>query len=159
MKTGIFYATSHSSTEKVAKIIKDKLGDENTDLINLKKHKNPSPDSYDIIIIGGSIHAGKIQKTIKSFYSSNISKLKEKKVGLYLCCMDQEKAEAQFNEAFSEELRNISLSNKTVGGEFILENMNFIEKAITKKIANITESVSKIDYSKIDELISDISSI
>jgi menaquinone-dependent protoporphyrinogen oxidase len=38
-----------------------------------------------------------------------------------------------------------------LGGEFQLEKMNFMEKIIVKKIAKITESISKIDDVSIDK--------
>ncbi len=156
MKTGIFYATNHGSTKKVAEIIKEQMGTENVDLINLKESKNPQIDDYNTIIIGGSIHAGKVQKQIKSFYNKNLDTLKNKKVGLYLCCMMEEKSKEQFDNAFSKDIQDISVSNKIIGGEFDFEKMNFIEKAIIKKVAKVDKSVSTINNNKITELVSEL---
>lgn len=156
MKTGILFATNHGSCQKVAEIIQQKIGLDDVELVNLKKDKNPDIDKYDTIILGGSIHAGKIQNVVRNFYQKNIILLKEKKLALYLCCMMEKDALKQFDEAFTPEIRELSVSNKIVGGEFIFENMNFIERAITKKIVKIDKSVSKLKYDEIDELIREL---
>ena len=72
MKTLILYATRHGCAEKCA------------------------------TKLGGSIHAGKIQKGVKDFCAKNLEVLKGKRLGLYLCCMEEgPKAEAQFAAALN----------------------------------------------------------
>lgn len=66
MKTAIVFATHHGTTEKVAQMI-SKLASGNAELINLKKSGDVNLDDYDRIIIGGSIHAGAIQKRVRRF--------------------------------------------------------------------------------------------
>ncbi len=46
MKTAILYLSKHGTTEKVARIIGDKLEEKDTELINLEKVQ-PSLDQYD----------------------------------------------------------------------------------------------------------------
>lgn len=156
MKTLIVYASSHGTTEKVAEKIAAKLGNK-TDVINLKKQKHIDVESYDRIIIGGSVHAGQLQKRVKKFCAQNMVTLLQKKVGLFLSCMDDNKAQEQFNRAFPEVLRSHAISKKTTGGEFCMEKMNFIERAIVKKVAGITDSVQNLKEDKIEELVSEIS--
>lgn len=80
----------------------------------------------------------------------NSQVLKSKKLGLYLCCMEEgEKAREQFENAFPAELREYAKSAKLLGGEFVFEKMNFIERMLVKKIAGTNESISKI---KVDEI-------
>lgn len=70
--------------------------------------------------------------------------------------MHEEEAENQFKSAYPEILRNHAISSKVMGGEFRFDKMNFFERAIVKKIAGISESVSKIDEAKIQEFVKDI---
>lgn len=156
MRTAIIFSTSHGTTEKVAEEMKILLGDEKAQLFNLKKDKNFDITEYEQVILGGSIHAGRIQKRIKDFYEKHTRELLERKLGLFLCCMFADKAEEQFEDAYPEVLRNHAISKKVIGGELIFERMNFFEKAMVKKIAGVHESVSKIDEKKINEFVEEM---
>lgn len=159
MNTLILYASSHGCTEKYAGKLKNLLGSQ-TKLINLKKSSSPDLKNIGTVIIGGSIHAGQIQKCIKKFCQSNINELKEKKTGLFICCMEEDnKAEVQFNNAYPEEIIRQSTANGIFGGEFNFEKMNFFEKLIVKKIAKVNSSISKFDETKVEKFAADLNKI
>lgn len=142
--------SSHGTTEKIAKMIKAELPKQDIELINLKINKRPDLKTFDQIILGASIHAGVIPKRMRKLMINNSTMLKSKKLGLYLCCMYEGKeAQEQFKNAFPEELREYAKSAKLLGGEFIFEKMNFIERVMVKKIAGTNESVSKIRVNEI----------
>jgi menaquinone-dependent protoporphyrinogen oxidase len=152
MKTAIVYTTQHGTTAKVAAMINE-LAAGKAELIDLKKVKRPDLSDYDRIIVGGSIHAGQVQKRIRKFCETYQSELSVKPLGLFLSCMEEnEKAKVQLEAAFPEALRNHAVSTKLTGGELLFENMNFIEKYMIKKIGKMTESVSKIKHDQIKEL-------
>jgi menaquinone-dependent protoporphyrinogen oxidase len=156
MSTLIFYATRHGCTEKAAEILKSKLDDDVT-MVNLKNNKKPDLSAFDTIIIGGSIHAGKMQSNLKKFIGQNLDSLLKKKLGLFLCCMEEgEKAREQFDEAYPEELRNHASATGLFGGAFDFDRMNFFERAIVKKIAKIDANVSKIKEDNIQEFAASI---
>lgn len=149
MKTLIAYSTTHGCTEKTAVELKEQLGGA-VELVNLKKQSNPELGSFDRIIIGGSIHAGQIQKRIKEFCSKNLEELKLKELGLFICCMEQgESAQKQLLEAFPEELHQNAKSSAIFGGEFDFNKMNFLEKVVVKKVAKVKESTSNVDHQAI----------
>jgi len=157
MMIAIIYISKHGTTETVALKLHKLLNSEEVRPIDLRVNKNPDISQYDKIILGGSIHAGVIQKRMKSFCESNLESLLKKEIALFLCCMEQgEKAIEQFNNAFPEILRMHSIKNEIMGGEFLFEKMNFLEKAIVKKIAGVKESISKINEQKIVEFTSKI---
>mgnify|MGYP001551561148 CR=1 FL=1 len=140
----IVYATTHGCTEKCAQTLSNQLQGSVT-LNNLKKQSPRDLSSYDTIIVGGSIHAGNIQGKVKRFCESNTKILKEKRLGLFLCCMEEgETAQKQFDKAFPAELRAHAQAVGFFGGQFDLDKMNTIYKFITKKVAGVTENVSKI---------------
>lgn len=149
---GIVYISKHGTTKKVAEKIKSSISGEAT-LIDLRKNKKPDISGFDKIILGGSIHMGKIQKRMRVFCETNLEKLLKKQIALFLCCMEDEKEKVteQFNNAFPEVLRNHSMKNEILGGEFLLDKMNFLERAMIKKIARVEKSVSKIKEQKIEE--------
>lgn len=159
MKTGIFYISNHGTTAKVAKQIGEKVHHP-VDLIDIKKIMNPSPEQYDLIILGSSIHAGSNQKGMKSFIKKNKDILLNKKLALFMCCMyEGEERINQFNISYPEELRAHSEANLLAGGEFILDKMNFFEKAIVKKVAGVNESKSNIDEEAIIDFIATLEKI
>ncbi len=156
MRTAIIYISSHGTTESVAEKIKTGIGADKADIYNLKKDKNIALDKYDQIILGGSIHAGQVQRRVKKFIALHHDELLARPLGLFLCCMDQDKAQQQFERAFPESLRNHAKSKKLCGGEFRIEKMNGLERFITKKVAKVTESISKIRETEIEALVNEM---
>jgi menaquinone-dependent protoporphyrinogen oxidase len=157
MSTLIAYMTRHGCAEKAAELLEGKMNDD-VAIINLKKDSKPDLSKFDTIIIGGSIHAGQIQNRIKKFCQKNLNTLLKKRLGLFLCCMEEgETAQKQFEDAYSEELRNHAAAKGLFGGEFDLNRMNFFERAIVKKAANISENVSKLNEAAIYQFASKFS--
>ncbi|MGD2086504.1 MAG: flavodoxin domain-containing protein [Candidatus Aminicenantes bacterium] len=157
MSTLIVYVTSHGCTEKAAQMLAEQLKDD-VNLVNLKKRSRPELSSYDTIIIGGSIHAGRIQGRVKRFCQAHLDTLKQKRLGLFLCCMEEgDTAQKQFDEAFPAQLRTHAAVTGLFGGEFNFDRMNFIQRAIIKKIAGTTENVSKIKKDNIHQFAATLS--
>jgi menaquinone-dependent protoporphyrinogen oxidase len=151
MSTLIVYITSPGCTEKAAQMLAEQLKDE-VNLVNMKKRSRLDFSLYDTIIIGGSIHAGRIQGRVKRFCQAHLDTLKQKRLGLFLCCMEEgDNAQKQFDEAYPAELRAHAAANGLFGGEFNFDRMNFIQRAIIKKIAGTTENVSKIKKDNIHQ--------
>lgn len=158
MKTLIVYASNHGTTEKVANIIREKLDSTTTETINLKKISKIDLSNYQNIIIGGSIHAGSIQSEVKKFIKENTITLMDKKIALFLCCMNEKEEQAEFNNNYPELLRNHSTYNAIVGGEYFFEKMNFIEKFLVRKISGVSSTLSKLRYTEIDNLVNSVKS-
>lgn len=157
MKTAIYYLSKHGTTDKVAHEIANKLDPDQTEKFELGKDKYADPNDFDQIIIGGSIHAGTVQKRIKKFCEKHRDILLDKSLGLFLCCAEkEEKAKDQFENAFSEDLRNHASATGLLGYEFLLEEMNFFEKAIVKKVAGQTESVHQINHNAIEDFVNEL---
>lgn len=146
MKTAIIYISRHGTSEKVAQQIAKYFPNEEVDIINLKKQKLHSLSPYHRIILGGSIHMGKVHKKTTAFLEKYHQELLDKQLALFLCCMEKgQKAQEQFDLAFPESLRNNALSKGLLGFEYILEKMSFIERVMLKKITGKDKSFSKID--------------
>jgi len=144
MKTLIVYATRHGSSEKAANMLKMELNSEVT-LYNLKEKTQINFNDFDALIIGGSIHVGEINSRLKKLIQTKTEELLKKHLGLFLCCMDKEKAQIQFENAFNKDLRAQATAIGLFGGEFIFENMNWFERLVVKKITGVDKSVSEID--------------
>lgn len=144
MKTLVAYGTKHGCTEKCATILSEKL-EGKVDLYNLKETKDVELSEYDKVVIGGSIYMGKIQKEVVEFCSKNLNTLKNKKIGLFICCMrDGDLAETEINDSFPQELLACASAKGYFGGEFIFKKMNFLERLIVKKVSNIDKDTSNV---------------
>ncbi|ULT59191.1 flavodoxin domain-containing protein [Neobacillus drentensis] len=155
MKSLIVYCSSHGTTEKVVGILSEHLAGEVVS-VDLKRDKTIIDlNDYDTVIIGGSIHAGMIQRRIKKFIQTHHHELLEKDLGLFLVCMRQgELAVEQFNNAYPQDLRKNSVALGLFGGEFLVSEMNFFERQVVKKVDGITADQSKLDMDAIMEFAS-----
>lgn len=144
MKTLIVYASRHGCTKGCAERLKEALGD-GTEIAEVRAAGRLDLDAYDTIAVGGSIHAGKIQPRIRKYLERNAATLKAKKLGLFLCCMEEgEGADKEFREAFPADLVEHASATGLFGGEFNFERMNVLERTIIKKIAKTSQSISKV---------------
>jgi len=151
MKTLIIYGTKYGTAEKCSKLLKDKLQGEVT-IINAKKDKIPELSSFDNIIIGGSIYAGQIRKEIKDFCGKNLNVLQEKRIGLFICGINDKDVMTPINNSFPGELLAKAAAKECFGGEVILKKMNFLERFMMKKIGKTDKDISKISEENINKL-------
>jgi menaquinone-dependent protoporphyrinogen oxidase len=156
MKTAIIYATTHGTAEKVAQRIQAELGVSSSQLFNLKASKIIDLSQFEQVVIGGSIHAGQVQSRVRDFCKRNMVDLLQKRVALFICAMNEPEFETELNSAFPELLRKHAISCKVVGGEFLLEKMNFFDRLIVKKVSGVSQPVSKIDENKIISLVEEL---
>lgn len=151
MNTLIIYASKHGTAEKCAQELSQKLKGK-ADLYNIKKGKLPELTQYERVIIGGSIYVGRIQREISEFCTNNLALLKQKKIGLFLCCMNQKEYDTQLKNSFPGELIDRAESIGNFGAEFIMKDMNFLEKAaikmVSKELAKKDPSVGQMDMKK-----------
>lgn len=157
MKTAIIYYSKKATTQKVAKIISEKLNSQEG-LIDLKNKSSFDISTYERIIIGSPIYAGNSHNKVKKFIASNLNRLLNKEIGLYVCGMERDEAKQreELERAYPKELIERAKSIQFLGGEFLFENMNFFEKMIIKKIAKTDKSISEINHQNIDRFVKDI---
>jgi len=155
MKTAVIFNSKHGTAEKVANLIAERIGIEKTDVVNLKSQTIIDLSNYDTIILGGSVYVGTIQKSIFKFCEANQQELSNKKIALFICGMepDPEKQELEIKNSFPAFAYEMAVVKKFMGGEILLEKMNFFEKMAIKKVAKISQSESNINYKAIDEFI------
>ncbi len=137
--------SSHGCTLKIAHQLQEQLEGE-VHLHNLKHSMQVKLADYDRVIIGGSIHGGRIQKRISIFCEKRLDELLTKEVGLYICCMfEGEEAKEELRNAFPIELHHHAKVETIMGGEFTIDRMNLFEKFLVKQIAKTSHNVHKID--------------
>lgn len=152
----IIYMSRHGTTGKVAAELKEKLGPEKTTLVNLETDNVPSLREFNTVIIGGSVHAGTIQQQLMTFCIKNKTELLQKRLGLFMCFMNNDLQDLEFEDSFPIDLRKHAIAKGLVGGEFLFEKMNALEKDAVQKVKGIDESVYRIDKNAIRKFIEDV---
>ena len=157
MRTAIVFMSKHGTTGKVVNIISEHLIHQDYEVFNLRNTKTPDISKFDFVIIGGSIHIGKVQNNVKQFCINNIDTLLTKKVGLFLCCMEVgEKATEQFNNAFPAELRQHAFYTGLMGGECLIDKMNFFERSLVRMVIGGPEKYPKLNEKAINTLLQEL---
>lgn len=154
MKTLIAYCSRHGSAQKIAHLMSQELHHTSVRLLDLRIEENPSDIScYDQVVIGGSIHYGKIQHEVRNFCDKHEKDLLNTRLGLYMCYMLEEKAEEEFNNAFPQKLRNHACALGFFGGELDLDKMGVIDSFVTENILHKYKSEFKLDETAFDSFV------
>ncbi|MGM0366011.1 MAG: flavodoxin domain-containing protein [Actinomycetota bacterium] len=150
MKTLILFATRYGCTKRCAEMLAGKIRGK-VEVRDLANDKKADIDNYELVIIGGSIMAGKMNKLVTRFVDDNLQKLLSKKVALFICCLQEgETAKEQFNNAFPKQLQDRAIGRGYFGGEVDFSKLNFFLKGLMKKILETDKSVSRISVKNID---------
>ncbi|MDR1766919.1 MAG: flavodoxin domain-containing protein [Propionibacteriaceae bacterium] len=144
MTTAVVFATKHGTTAQVADQIAQALG--GAALIDLGVNPSPDLDSFDAIVAGGPVYAGQPVKALKSFLAANAETVLARPLALFVCGLepDQAKREAEIAATFDEPLRSHAVGVWFAGGAFLFDKLGFLEKAIIKRIAHVTESTTTL---------------
>ena len=149
MRYLILYMSHHGTTRRVAKQLSELLGKENVTVVDLSMDRLPDLAAYHTVIIGGSIHAGKIQGKVRKFCEAHQEELLHKRIGLFLCYLDKARGHEEFHNSFPHDLIEHAVVHGFFGGEFLFNEMNFLERMIVRKISGVQKDVSELDTSAI----------
>jgi menaquinone-dependent protoporphyrinogen oxidase len=145
----IVFKSRHGTTAKAAAELAGLLGPNDTLVVDLARSTVPSLETVETVIVGGSIHIGKIQKHVTRFCKRHEDELLQKRLGLFICHMDKEHPQDEFDRAFPERLRRHATAQGLFGGEFRFDKMNFLERMVVKKVSGSSQSISEIDHEAI----------
>lgn len=70
-----------------------------------------------------------------------MNELLTKRVGLFICCAQEEKAEEQFNRSFPSELKEHAFVKGLLGGEIIMRKLGFFERRIAQAVLKSKDDV------------------
>ena len=156
MNTLVLFSSKYGTTEKCVRQLATEIKGV-VDIVNIKTDSIKPLDSYDNILIGGSIYVGTLNKDIKKQIEENAELLKSKNIGLFLCCQDKQKALAEFMTLnFPAWIIEKSFVRAHLGHEIKLEAMNFFERNLLKHVMKVKESYSQIDNEAISSLAKEI---
>jgi len=156
MKTLVYFASKTGALAECVEKLKPLLKGDVTIIRHGGKEKAPDPSSFDRVLLGATIRAGKIQNPIREYAERHFMELKKKYVGIFLGCLTPpEKAAGYFNSNFPVDLA--AMATKSVfGGAVYYEKMNFLERFIIKSISKKKESFTAFHENNIKEFVRDI---
>ena len=162
MKTAIIYGTTYGTTHKVAKILSNGIKGESV-RIPINKAKPACLQKYDFIIIGGSIHRGRIQSEIKQYTSRNLKTLLGKNLGLFILTNNDKDIEKYFRDSFTKGLVESARITGNFGNEIHPEKGNLITKKIMiNEIENYLktdEELPSLKFDKIQDFMNEINKL
>jgi len=110
----------------------------------------PSLEDFSTVIIGGSIHIGKVQQKIRRYCEDHLDELLTKKLGLFICYMNKDQEMEEYINSFPAALIQHAHAEGYFGGEFDFDKLNFIERFIVRKNLGHKESITRIDSQSIN---------
>lgn len=144
MKTLIAYSSKHGCTETCTRLLAERLVGE-VERVNLKDTSEVNLSAYDAVVLGSPVYAGRILGEVRTFTEEHLDALMEKKLGLFICGMQEEhtiREELELN--YPAVLRKAAVAVDCFGGEYHFDSMIFMEKMIVRKLAKVKEDVSDI---------------
>lgn len=154
MKCLIVYRSRHGTTRKVVHQLAAGLAPvADVTTVDLSASRAPDLSLFDTVIIGGSIHAGQIQKEIISYCMHQTPQLLTKQLGVFICYMNKKEGVAELQKAFSPALLQHAAATGLFGGELLFEKMNFFEKLIVRKVSGVKQSISALDQPAIESFL------
>jgi menaquinone-dependent protoporphyrinogen oxidase len=164
MKILIVYGTTEGQTRKIAEFIRDELEQHDTIVTLTDATQKPvSPDSFDGVIIGASVHAHKYQSSVAHYITEHhvlLNKLPSAFFSVSLTAAgDDKEAYTELEKITSDFLTSTSWTPsliEQVAGALLYTKYDFFKRFIMRLIAkksggstNTTEDYEYTDWAKV----------
>ena len=135
MKILIIYATHGGVSGQCAEMLEKKLKDRSeVTLVNaLEARTLPTPECYDVAVIGGPVRYGRIDKVLRVYLKNNLEALNKIRAAFFYCCGFPADAEEYIDTQFPKTLE-FSLGVHCFGGEIKPEKLKGFDKLIVRMI-------------------------
>ena len=149
MKVLVAYRSKYGTTESCAHALAERIKAETT-LVDLRARRTADPRAFDVVLVGGSIYGGRIQREVTSFCEGQSDLLMGKKVGLFLCCLSRgEHAQEQLQGAFPDRLAAHAFARSLFGGDLHYERLTFVDRLLVRGLPRPPRGTSLIDTAAI----------
>ena len=83
----IIYASHGGVTKRCVDMLKGHLDEHHSvTLVNAREDELPSPEDYDVVVVGSSIRLGNMERRIRKYARVNMEKLKDMPFAVFFCC-------------------------------------------------------------------------
>ncbi len=152
MKVLIAYRSKYGATETCAHALAERIKAE-TALADLRIRHTPDVHAFDVVLIGGSIYGGRIQREVTSFCERRGELLLQRRTGLFLCCLSQgEHAREQLQAAFPEWLSAHAFACSLFGGDLRYDRLTLLDRLLVRGLPRPPRGVSLLDTDAIADM-------
>jgi menaquinone-dependent protoporphyrinogen oxidase len=152
MKTLVAYRTKYGTAAACARTLAEKIGGEIA-LADIADARDVNVREYEVVLVGGSIYAGKLQRGVVSFCERNRDALLHSRVGIFLCCLYQgEEAAIQMQSAFPDWLLAHAFAQVLPGGEVHYDRLTFLDRILVRSLPHPKGDISRLRPQALDEL-------
>ena len=131
MKILIIYATKNGVAKKAAEKLADELSATNEISIYDINDNPPSPETFDVVVLGGSIRMTKLNKKLKAYLKAHLNIISEKHSAFFICCgIIRDFEDYKITELPSK--IKFSLGIECFGGELKPDKVHGFDKLLTK---------------------------
>lgn len=152
MKGLVVFRSRYGTTEACARTLAARLGGESVSF-DLARGRSPAASGYDLVLIGGSIYGGKIQREVTWFCERNREALLGRRVGLFLCCLyTGERAEMQLREAFPAWLASHAFDRRLFGGALYYSRLGLFDRILVRAVTRDAGDVERVRTDQVEAL-------
>ena len=149
MKVLVAYRSKYGTTESCAQALSGRIKAETT-LADLRAGHVPDVHGFDVVLVGGSIYGGRIQREVTSFCEGWGELLLKRRTGLFLCCLSQgEHAKEQLQAAFPEWLAAHAFASSLFGGDLHYGKLTLLDRQLVRGLPRPPRGVTLIDTNAI----------
>ena len=159
MSALIVYASKYGTTQRCALELRDRLGG-GAQVMDLRgaggagrKELERALDVAGVVVVGGSIYAGRIRPEVPRFCERYREKLLGRKVALFICCLETgDRAREELAAGYPEWLSSHAFERAILGGEVRLGALRPLDRFLFTRLGKVTVDVSRIDHGAIGAL-------
>ena len=159
MKVLIAYKTKYGTTAACARFLAERIHAP-TELCDLAATRRVDVGSFDVVLIGGSIYGGKIQRQVTSFCDQYRDFLLGRKVGVFLCCLYQgDHAVQQMKTAFPEWLLTHVFDTALPGGELHYDKLTLMDRLLVGALSHPRGDVSLLKTEVLEQMAAEVNAL
>ena len=153
MKVLIIYATRGGLSRRCAELLRDSLPKViEVTLLDAKHDTLPSPEGFDVAVVGGSIRMGALNKKLKKYIKKYTAELSAIETAAFICCGHINYFDEYKSIEFPKALK-CSLGIHCFGGELKPDKLKGIDKLIVKMIrSSVKYEDFEVSFSSKDTL-------
>ncbi len=133
MKLLVIYSTKNGVSRRCAEMLCDKLDSSFEITLCSINDAPPSPEGFDVAVIGGSIRMSRLNKKLKTYLRTYAQALNKIHCAVFICCGFSESFDDYVHFQVPKELIP-SLGIHYFGGELKPDNLKGLDKLMVKTI-------------------------
>jgi menaquinone-dependent protoporphyrinogen oxidase len=149
MKVLVIYTSRGGASKSCVELLEKKIGDScEVVLCDAREAETlPTPDTCDVLVMGGSVRFGRIDKKLKEYIKANVDKINAKPSAFFFCCGFPSELEDYIDTQLPKKAE-FSLGIHCFGGELKPQKLKGMDKIVVKMIRS---HINSQDFEESDD--------